>query len=540
MNAVAASRIEVVRMDSVVNLAVALRLSYRMNRRGLFAAVLAVLACMFFGTLGLDGLYPTAAQRSMYAAVAGDLTAQIALQGPPDALTELGGIAAYEVGWYLAIAVGLINIVVVIRNTRAQEAFGRLELLRAGRFGVHANSMAVLILALGADLLIALGVVPAMIAAGADAQGALAFGAALGGVGAVFAAFALLAAQVTEQPRGAYGIACAALGVAYLLRALGDVSGNPFLRMAAPLGWVQQMHPFGATRWWPLAVCAVAVVLLAGLALRVEALRDHGAGLAPTRPGAATAGAVTRTPLGVALRIHRAGLYGWAAVLLGLGVGFGSAGVDLTGLAAGTQGMLNLLAGFNVNVVDGFLAMVTMLVAIATTGAAIATVLRIRTEELAGRADLLLAGRLPRWRFAATHLGTAVGASVLLLALSGFGIGAVHGARSGDLGQIPRVTVAALAQLPAVLLCIGLTILCIGLRPAACWLVWVLLAESAIVTILGPTMRLPAAVMNLSLFHHVPHLPGVAVNPLPSAVLCVGAIVATALGIAGFMRRDLA
>ncbi|MEU8898493.1 hypothetical protein [Nocardia sp. NPDC048505] len=524
---------------AVANLAVALRLSIGTNWRGLAAAVLGVVGCMFLGTLGVEALYPAGVERTAYASIAGQLTAQAALQGPPVALTTLGGIAVYELGWYLTLAVALLNIVVVIRNTRAQEAFGRLELLRAGRFGVHANSIGVLVLAGATNLLLGAGAAGALALAGAGEVGALAFGVAMGCTGMVFAAVALVAAQLSAQPRAAYGIACAVFGVAYLLRAMGDGSQIAALRIASPLGWAQHMHPFGEVRWWPVGLCAAGVLVLLAVALRLEAVRDHGAGLAAPRPGPAGAGAFTRTPLGLTFRIHRGALTGWLVTLLVLGAGFGATGVDVAEISAGAQGMLKLLTGFNPNVIDGFLAMVTLLCAMATAGAAVSTALRIRQEELAGLADLLLAGRLPRWRWACTHVATAVLASVVLLASTGAVIGLGYGVRTGDPGQALRVAVAALAQLPAVLFLLGCAVLLIGIRPALTWLVWVVLAESAVLSILGPSMRLPAPIMNLSLFHHVPHLPGVAVDPVPMTVLSVVGVTATALGVAAFARRDL-
>ncbi|WP_194815259.1 ABC transporter permease [Nocardia sp. XZ_19_385] len=523
----------------LTNLRVALRLSLGTNWRGLAAAVLAVVGCMYLGTLGVDGLYPAGVERTAYASIAGQLTAQIALQGPADALTTLGGIAVFELGWFLVIAVALINIVVVVRNTRAQEAFGRLELLRAGRFGVHSNSVAVLVLAVATNTLIAGGVAAAMVLAGAAVRGAVAFGIAMGSTGIVFAAVAVLAAQITAQARGAYGIACTVLGLSYLSRALGDASEVPALRLASPLGWAQHMHPFGETRWWPVPLCAVGAALLVLIALRLESVRDLGAGLAAPRPGAPAAGALMKRPLGLAFRIHRGALTGWLAALLVLGAGFGAAGADVAEISDGVQGMLKLLTGFNVDVVDGFLAMVTLLCAMAAAGAAVSTVLRIRQEELAGRADLLLAGRLPRWRLAATHIATAIAASVVLLGITGCAIGLVHGVRTGDLTQAGRVAVAALAQLPAILFLVGCAVLLLGVRPALTWLVWVVLAESAIVSILGPSMRLPTPIMNLSVFHHVPHLPGVAVNPIPLTVLCLAGLAATGSGVFAFTRRDL-
>lgn len=518
----------------------ALRLGLRLNRRGLSAAVLAVIACMYAGARGIGALYPSAAERDIYASIAGDLLSQKALQGPAVGLTATGGIAVFEVGWYLTIAVALLNIVVVIRNTRAQEAAGRLELLRAGRFGGHANAAAVLLLAAGADLVIGLGVALALLAVGAGGLGALAFGAATTAIGIVFAALALLAAQLTEHARGAYGIACGALGLAYVLRALGDATDTDALRLLSPLGAAQAIHPFGQTRWWPLLLSLGVAVAATAIAVALERARDYDAGLWRPSTGAATAGRFTRTVTGVVTRNARAGAGMWAGALFGLGIGFGAAAADVGRIADGTQGMLNLLAGFNVNVVDGFLAMSVLLLALAAVGAVIAQTTQLRTEELTGRADLLLSGTVTRWRLAATHVLVSLALGIALLAVLGTGIGLGHALQTRDGAVMPRLLGAALAQAPAAILFLGLTMAVLGLAPRVSWLPWVVLAGSAIVSILGPSMQLSAAAMNSSVFHHVPHLPGIAVDPMPPLVLTVLGAGLAALGVAGFARRDLA
>ena len=56
--------------------------------------------------------------------------------------------------------------------------------------------------------------------------GSLLYGASIAAVGLVFTGVGLVAAQVTEHARGAVGIGLAVLGVAFLLRAIGDVAEN--------------------------------------------------------------------------------------------------------------------------------------------------------------------------------------------------------------------------------------------------------------------------------------------------------------------------
>ena len=59
---------------------------------------------------------------------------------------------------------------------------------------------------------------------------------------------ALVAVQLTTSTRAAYGIAGAVIGVAYVLRAVGDVSAHA-LSWVSPIGWYQATRAFSGLRW---------------------------------------------------------------------------------------------------------------------------------------------------------------------------------------------------------------------------------------------------------------------------------------------------
>ena len=95
----------------------------------------------------------------------------------------------------------------------------------------------------------------ALVAASLAAYGlavadSLALGLGLTLTGWFFTGTALVAVQLTTSTRAAYGIAGAVIGVAYVLRAIGDVS-TPALSWLSPIGWYQAMHAFSGLRWWP-------------------------------------------------------------------------------------------------------------------------------------------------------------------------------------------------------------------------------------------------------------------------------------------------
>ena len=79
-------------------------------------------------------------------------------------------------------------------------------------------------------------------------------GMAAAGVGVVFAAIAAVGAQVFSTARAANAVAAAALGVAFVLRAAGDVTGtvthggvvveSRWISWLSPYGWGQQVRPY--------------------------------------------------------------------------------------------------------------------------------------------------------------------------------------------------------------------------------------------------------------------------------------------------------
>jgi ABC-2 type transport system permease protein len=78
-------------------------------------------------------------------------------------------------------------------------------------------------------------------------------------------------------------------------------------------------------------------------------------------------------------------------------------------------------------VTDSIFATTLMILALAGSGFAIQSTMRLRTEETAGRAEPLLAAALSRPRWAASHLTLALGGSVVMLVAAGLGVGVAYG-----------------------------------------------------------------------------------------------------------------
>ena len=105
---------------------------------------------------------------------------------------------------------------------------------------------------------------------------------------------------------------------------------------------------------------------------------------------------------------------------------------------------------------------------------------------------------------------------------------------------MPRLAGAGLAQVPAVWVMAGLAVGVFGLAPRiAVPVAWTALGVAALITLLGPGIRLSHWVLDVSPFSHIPKLPGAAVTVAPLAWLVGVAAVLAVAGLAGFRRRDL-
>src|SRR5699024_1317830 len=135
-----------------------------------------------------------------------------------------------------------------------------------------------------------------------DLTGSLLYGAGLGAIGIFFASVTAVFVQMTENARSATGLSFAVLGVAYLLRAVGDV-GTEWLSWISPLGRMLHTEVFVNNYWWPLALLVGAACLLAFISFYLQSIRDIGAGLLPAKQGRTHAHSFTLHPFGLALKL---------------------------------------------------------------------------------------------------------------------------------------------------------------------------------------------------------------------------------------------
>jgi len=488
--------------------------------------------------------------RSAVVVLAAGNPAFLFLRGLPDG-TGVGALVFFQTFAFLAVLAGLMNTFLVTRHTRADEERGRDELLQATPVSRTALLSSALGVALAANIAMAALVTAAGVLVGFDPWPASLTGLALAAVGLCFAGSTALVAQVMPSPRGVNGVAAALVGIAYLVRGIGDALGTAteptrvepsWLSFLSPIGWAQAARPFSTADPLPLLVPVLTGALAAALALRIRRRRDLGASLVLEplgRPEWPRAGATS-----LAIRNQRGTAIGWA-------VGTGTLGLLaglLTPLVAEAVAANDELAALIARLAPGVAADTGELFAIAllglaatlATAAGVQCVTRLRVDEAEDRAELLLVAGVSRIGWVLRQLGVALAATVLVAVVGGLAAGLGFIANGEPLERFGTALAAILVHLPAGAVFVALTLLAFAVAPRWTFGIgWELLTLGLVVGQLGDLLGLPAAVQALSPFHHVPAVPLERVDPVPLLVSAAAAIVVTALALVAFRRRDV-
>jgi ABC-2 type transport system permease protein len=523
------------------------RLALRRDRIMIVSWVYVLAAFAYVSVVSTKKLYPTAASLRAFAEGAGADRVTRAIYGPSGDLSTLGGLATWKLSVFGVVGVAVMSMFIVVRHTRGDEDAGRLELVGAGAVGRLAALTSGLLTALLANLVVALLVAVALAVPGLPWGDSLAFGLGMAAAGCAFAAITAVAAQLAGSRRPAIGIVTSVIALAYLLRAVGDAaspgSWAASLSWLSPIGWSQQLRPFGPLHWWVLVIPVLFTIAVTAVAYVLAGRRDMGTGLLPVRPGPPAAGASLDGPLGLAWRLQRGTLLAWAAGLAvyGLVIGALATGIGpLVGDNAAARELFVKLGG-QTGLVNALLAAMMGFMGVAAAIYAVQAALRLRGEESSQRAEPVLAAGVGRIRWAWSHLVFAVAGPVLLLLLVGLTTGLVYGAHTGDMGRaLGQLLGAALVQLPAVWVLAGIAVALFGLAPRLAAAAWGALVAFLLLTEFGSFLNLSRWATDISPFSHVPKLPGGTFTATPLLWLTAIAVVLIAAGLAALRRRDLA
>ena len=521
------------------------RLLWLVLRRDRFRIAMwmfSLVGLMSVSASSIVALYTTQDDLEGYARTVRGNSALIIQAGPGYGLDDptLGAVVMNETALWLFIAAAVMSVFMVVRHTRTEEEAERAELVRAAPVGRHAALASAMIGTLVVNAAIAAGNVVALLAFGLPAAGSFSFGASMVGVGMVFGGVAAVTAQVASGSRAALATAGLVIGVAFVLRAIGDV-GNGVLSWASPIGWAQSIRPYADERWWVLVLPVTATVALVVAARALQDRRDYGSGLIAQRAGRPEATAQLSTALGLAIRLQRGSLVGWAAGLGALAFFYGLVADQAEQMIEDNPDMADFFAQLGVaSVTDAFLSTAMLIMALFATGFTVSSVLRLRSEEVAGRVDPVLAAPIGRRHWAWSHLAVALLGTVVLALVCGLGMGAGAALVLGEPARIGELAAAGLVMVPAMWLLAGATLLIYGVLPRWSLAAWALVACVFVAAMFGILLDLPQWLLNLSPFQHVPALPAASMSWPPIVVLTAIAAALIAAGLAALDRRDMA
>ncbi|MDP9345753.1 MAG: hypothetical protein M3P44_08520 [Actinomycetota bacterium] len=216
----------------------------------------------------------------------------------------------------------------------------------------------------------------------------------------------------------------------------------------SPMGWGQQMRPYGGDHWWPLGLSAVAFVALVGAAGALAARRDVGRGMLAERRGHAEAASALLSPLGLVWRLQRGALLAWAVGMLAFGLIFGAIIDEVAGSSSATTDWYARMGGSD-EIVDAYRASAIEMAGMAVAVYAVQMLLRMRAEEADGPLEPILATAVSRPWWMISHVINAALGSLGLLLVFAVGMALTAGVVLGDIGgQLGDMLVAALVQLP--------------------------------------------------------------------------------------------
>ncbi|BBZ17120.1 polyketide antibiotic transporter [Mycolicibacterium gadium] len=465
------------------------------------------------------------------------------LFGTPLALDDPGGFTVWRTGTPVLMLAGVWIMLTAVRVTRGEEDTGRWDLLLSGRIRRADVLLRYQLVLAGAALTIACGVGVGMAVAGTDAHGAIIYAAALFGATMTFAGLGFLSGQMMPSRSSAAGLAAGLLGSALLVRMLADgVSTLAWSAWISPLGLIARAAPYAENRIAPLLVLAgYAVVLMVG-AVAAACHRDLGAGLVTVSAQRSGRVGLLGSLTGFAARRALRPTAGWAAAI---GTYFVIVGALIASMldffeANPRFAELAAAAGFaGLNTAEGFVAALFSLMTIATGLFAVARLAAFVNHETARLWTMSFASPCSRERLLGTEIAvTAVGLALLhLVAAAAVWSGA---ALTGAPLRIGDALAGALNTAPVAWLALGAAALAVGWLPSAVGAVGALpVVGGFLLNVIAESMRAPAWVLNISPYVHIAAVPSASPEVLATITFLVVGGALTAVGIAGYRRRDL-
>lgn len=490
----------------------------RRDRWQLLSWVASIGALAFFATTAVASAYGDDASRAEILHVATATPAILILRGLVRG-PALDAFTFFQIFAFLGVLAGLMNTFMAVRHTRAEEEAGRAELVASTAAGRWMPLTATVTHGLVGNVLVAAAVTFGFISGGLDAAGSLVAGLAAGAIGWAFLTVGLLASEFMSTSRGANGAAAGLVVAAYLLRGFGDATGDvsqdgltvtaAWPSWVSPIGWGQQTFAYTGNRWWPLLLPLGLGIACVSLTAVIMSKRDVGASVLAGRRGRTNARSSLRGPFALALRLQQGAIVSWciggfiAGLLTGaLGAAIQQVSITNSSVTAILRAMIEAQG---TSMTELVIAVLFEIGGILAAACGLQAVLRLRQEEVAGTAELVLSQPLGRIRWFGSFLGLGAVSVVLVMVFAAFGAWyslLVSGETAVDVGNVWET---AGAQIPAALLYLALPAAVFVTVPRATVPIgWALLALGVVLGVYGGMLGFDKTLRDISPFTHTP------------------------------------
>ena len=476
---------------------------------------------------------------------------------------------------FMGIAVGIMNIFLVVRHTRADEEAGRYEVLRSLPCGRLANVNAAMFAAVIVNVIMAalfavtmwfgMNIVGESMGFGAAAV----WGAALGAVGLAFAGAAAAFSQLSANSRGASGLSFALMGLFYFLRAGADMNPDEmgFLAFFGPLGLMSRTWAYIHNNWWPIFAILGMAAAFTALAYWMCSIRDIDQGMIPARPGKAHGGRLLKTPLGLNFRLLRTSIIIWLVVLFVTGLSYSTVLSDIPTFIAGNEtyrqmllgptGLLDQIDGqtteeiarqmnavlgmAGLSIVQLFANMVSFMMTMIAMIPVLMFILKAKAEEKAIRTELIVATPTSKTKYMLGFVIIAFASAVLMQVAYAVGLYSMAGTVLENPADLPMgfLMQSVLVYVPALWIMAGIAVLLVGLFPRRTGLIWAYYGFTFIAMMYGRMFPETEWMANITPLGWVPQLP---MDDISLPVLAVKMVLAVAFAAAGvfcYRRRDI-
>jgi ABC-2 type transport system permease protein len=494
---------------------------------------------------GMDELLQTLTTPSM-----------IAMMGPLYNESSAGLFAFMMLLW-TQLAVGIMNIFLIVRHTRADEERGRTEVIRSLPVGRLATLNAAMLTAVIVNVLLAVITGLGMFAAGGGQTeagftlgGCLLYGALLGVFGLFCAAMTAVFCQLCVSSRGALAFPGVIMVALYMIRAIGDMPNEDgvmeyeALSNLSPMGLLQRSQVFVNDYWWPVLAVLLITAVITALAFVLNRARDMEQGFIPAKPGRKTAKKSLLSPHGLAWRLTRNTMIWWSIGMFSIaamyGVIMGDIGDFIESNEFYGQLMIDVPEHMGNMQAQSFVATINIMLSICIAIPVLAMVFKLRREESDGRLEHILSRSVSRTRNLAGYTAIGFGTSLIIPLVTAFGFYASSVSVMEEPIAFSFFLENSMVYLPALWVMLGFAVVLVGLFPKATVFSWGYIGYTFFVMFFGGIVNLPEWLQKTTPFGYIPMLIIEDVNWLSMSVLTMIAATLIAVGLIGYRRRDMA